>query len=211
MTVKEDVLNPISMSSTQLHHAQVYAVERGRVGVVHTGGCFWLSVAVSCLVQPEVGDMVLVSQGKKDGYVLAVLTRSKSQQVTVQLPDNSRVVMGAGMLTIDVHAGIALQSESTISVATQRYSQSSEQASVQAAELDISGQIKKENWFKTQEQIQQQHIKLESRITQVAGHDEAQVGSQRLIVAKEWRVRSKTSDIRAEQLLSMDAKRIQIA
>lgn len=211
MTVKEDVLNQISVNSTQLHHAQVYAVEGNRIGVVHVGGCFWLSLAVSCLVQPEVGDMVLISQGQIDGYILAVLARSKSQQVTVQLPDNSRVVMGSGVLTIDVPAGIALQSESMVSVSTQQYSQSSELAKVQTKELDVSGQIKKENWSSTQEHIRQQHIKLHSRVTQVAGHDEIQVGSQRLVVAKEWRVRSKTADMRADQLLTMDAKRIQIA
>lgn len=79
------------VGETQLYQAQVYAVDGEKYGIVSALGCFWLPIAASCLLQPAIGDTVLVSQTGLEGYVLAVLQRTKNHPAVVLLPENTQL------------------------------------------------------------------------------------------------------------------------
>lgn len=175
MSVQESLRDQAVGAELQLLQAQVYAVDKARYGVVHAGGCYWLSIATSCLLQPEVGDLVLVSQNEQEGFILAILTRPKAQQSTVRLPNHSRIQMASGCLHIESAQGMSIHAGDKLVV---------------------------------QAQVQQQFF--ESRLTRISGHDELSAQSQRLVLAKEWRVRSKTAEVRAEQRVTLDAERVQL-
>jgi hypothetical protein len=79
--------------------------------------------AVSCLVQPIAGDLVLVSGTEHAAahYVLAVLERTESEPIKVRAPDGLEISAPGGSLSLGVD-GVALSTdrEATISASTLR-------------------------------------------------------------------------------------------
>lgn len=159
--------------AAQLSQAQVYAVESEKYGVVSALGCFWLPTALSCLLQPEVGDTVLISQADQEGYILAILKRTKTTKAIINLPNSTH---------IKAKHGLQIDSGSLFSIKTKL-------ALLQA---------------------EQQKELLSHRFTQITRHDELRVNSQRLIIAKDWRVRTKSADIKAQQHLIIDGEKIHL-
>lgn len=72
-------------------------------------------LAVSCLLQPQVGDTVLVSQqaGNERYYILAVLERPDTTQGTLSLPGDNHIALGAGEMCLQ-SAALSLQASDKI-------------------------------------------------------------------------------------------------
>lgn len=94
-------------------------VERNRDGhvVVSTGqGLLQARLAVSCLVQPECGDTVLVALRGRQAYVLAVLERTGDAPVAMQLPRSASLAV-QGDLRLQATGTVSLQGEAVEAVA----------------------------------------------------------------------------------------------
>lgn len=87
--------------------------------------------AVSCLLQPDVGDKVLLEfDDENQAYVLAILDRETVSESSLLLPNNTRVKAKESLI---------LESEESISLASKAYSQSSESLAVKFDQAAISG------------------------------------------------------------------------
>ena len=71
--------------------------------------------AFSCLVEPEPGDLVLLSQAGPARYILAVLERSGAAPMRLALPDGARLDAGEGRLNLA--AGTLVMEAETTQVA----------------------------------------------------------------------------------------------
>src|SRR5690606_37590882 len=67
-----------------LHHVRVRSVEDGLYTVVCATGLYRLPAAAGCLLQPQVGDLVLISLSGGSGYVLNVLEQAEPDHATLQ-------------------------------------------------------------------------------------------------------------------------------
>ena len=73
--------------------------------------------APSCLLQPEIGDKVLVvTDAEGEDYVLAVLARAGGGGARLSLPANSEVQTQGGTLKISGRDGLSLQSARQVSL-----------------------------------------------------------------------------------------------
>lgn len=81
--------------------------------------CVRARVAVSCLLQPQVGDTVLVSQAQShtNGFVLAVLERPEAQHGQLTLPGNNHIHLTAGGMTLQARQ-LHLQGQEQIDIAS---------------------------------------------------------------------------------------------
>lgn len=90
--------------------------------------------AVSCLVEPETGDMVLFCTA--DGgfaYILAVLERNEETAATISVPGDLNLRLDNGRFGVDARDGVALAS-------ARRISMTSSKLDVQATAADLTVQ-----------------------------------------------------------------------
>src|SRR3546814_19676989 len=66
------------------YHARLVMHEGRRYCALTEEGAIWVTAAAGCLLQPAVGDVVLVSvAGANNGYILSVLERGRPEQDAV--------------------------------------------------------------------------------------------------------------------------------
>ena len=99
---------------------QQYGVvtEAGDDFVVHTDAAVYRARrAASCLLEPLVGDKVLLVTDMENGdYVLAVLERDAGRLSTLSLPGDAQIRMQTGRLTMSARDGIAMESAREIAM-----------------------------------------------------------------------------------------------
>jgi hypothetical protein len=160
-------------------------VERNRGGhvVVSTGqGLLQARLAVSCLVQPECGDTVLVALRGGQAYVLAVLERSSDAPVAMQLPRSASLTV-QGDLRLQATGTVSLQGEAVEAVA-QRISLVGKAVHWLADTLESTA----------------------SRIKQVAELWTVQARSHHRHIEDMEMVRAGHIDVRAEQVMHLNAE-----
>ena len=88
-------------------------------------------IALSCLLQPEVGDKVLLEfDDENQAYVLAILDREQVSEASLLLPNQTR---------IKAKESLAFESQESICLTSKSYSQSSESLAVKFDQAAISG------------------------------------------------------------------------
>lgn len=195
-------------AEARLYQGQIYAAESRKYGVVSPLGCFWFPAALSCLLQPEVGDIVLFSQSGQQGYILAVLERKKSEKSIINLPNHTQ---------IHAEHGVQINAGPLFSLKTKQMVVQAEQSLIQSQQLNLTGEKISSSWNTTQSKTQHQKQQIgqltqliSQRSTHITQHDELRANSQRLIIAQQWRVRAKSADIKAQQYVAVDAEKIHL-
>jgi hypothetical protein len=115
--------------------------EEGPVYVVRTGsGDFRARRAVSCLVEPEVDDYVLVS-GAPDGraWVLAVLEREAGAGASITADGDLRIKLPAGRFAVAAQEGVDLLSGKDVNVVSGEVKVTAAEGSVTVGTLAYLG------------------------------------------------------------------------
>lgn len=99
----------------------VMGATNGSFEVRTADGTFRASRAVSCLIAPEKGDLVLLAGPSSGGlYVLAVLERPECQSARISPDGDLTFELRSGRLTVAATEGIDLVSRGGVSVAADR-------------------------------------------------------------------------------------------
>lgn len=116
--------NPLAQGTgnPDLEHATVKAITDAGLIVHGSRGVTTARTAVSCLVDPAAGDLVLLSRTVGDCFVLAVLERTDDSR-RISVP--GRLAISADELSLQGHQRTAIESEHT---------------TVCARELNVSGE-----------------------------------------------------------------------
>lgn len=73
--------------------------------------------AVSCLIEPEIGDLVLFCMAEDDGaYILAILEREGGSVTTVSVDGDLNLRLDAGRLGIEACEGVAISTPRRLSM-----------------------------------------------------------------------------------------------
>ena len=90
MNLKSDNIIPISPSHDNNVSARVTKIQDSHIYVEHNGRSLSTQKAFSCLVEPMINDIVLLSQDQhKQFYVIAILQREESLLMNIQLATNT--------------------------------------------------------------------------------------------------------------------------
>lgn len=198
-------------------HARVYSKDGSRYGVAGTMGCYWLPVAVSCLLQPAVGDTVLISISDEGGYILAVLAQANSEHSELRLPGSARLAAKTGSLTLSAAQGVKIEAGSGLQLQARAASFAFEVLGIRAQRMQVTGDSQQTVWRERRDFIEHQLVvtgqteqRSGARVTRIVGHDECSAGSQRIIVQRDWRVRAGGVDIQADKKVSLDGQQVQL-
>lgn len=109
--------------------------------VVHTDSAVYrASRAASCLLEPCVGDKVLlVTDTEGADYVLAVLERADAQGATLSLPANTDIRAANGRLNVMARDGVSLQSPGEIGLQGGKLKVQALQGDVTIQDLSLVG------------------------------------------------------------------------
>ncbi|MCK1784146.1 DUF3540 domain-containing protein [Pseudomonas sp. TNT11] len=201
-----------------LRHARINAVDGERFGVVSAEGHrYWLKPALGCLLQPAVGDCVLISLSGDQGYVLSVLERSQAQSSELRVPGDLYLNLPMGALNIRARDGMALDAGPSLKVEAQSSSARFSKTEISVDRLSVTGVRSDSHWQELNEhaeRISQQATRHDAQYgdsrRQVQGHEDVHAGSLRQRIDGDWSVRGETLDLFADVAVAIDAQRIKL-
>lgn len=204
---RTELLQPV------LEYGMVAAPCEGGFIVTSDSGIIEASVAVSCLVTPEVGDVVLFSlDGSGASYVLSILERPQRAQKSTELSFD-------GDLSIMVHGGrMSLASEDSLALASKDFELTAGEARVTIEKASFFGRLVENNIEKikvvadTMDSIIRRAVqRFTSSYRYVEEHEEIQSASTRMIVDGTLTMHTKNTMHIAEGHVKIDAEQIHLA
>ena len=167
--------------------------------------------AVSCLVRPQPGDRVLLSQDSEEGsYVLAVLCHGDARQGTE--------IQFNGDVNIRVRRGsLGLAAEDAIQCTSEQYGVYAQSGEIAVARLSLLGRIiqwQTQKVLAVAESVEQVFGSLTQRLKSsqrfVEGHEDVQCGSSRQLVEETCSVQAKNINHTAEELVKVDGEQVHL-
>ena len=201
-----------------LRHARINAVEGERFGVVSADGYrYWLKPALGCLLQPAVGDRVLVSLEGSEGYILSVLERSQPQTGQLRIEGDVSLTLPSGALTLQTRDGLLVDAGALLALTAHTTSIRIEDTQLALGTLQVAGQRADNHWLErndTTVRHREQAVRHEADYgdssRHVQGHEDLQSGSLRQRVAKDWSLRGETLDLFGDVSVAVGGERIKL-
>lgn len=95
----------------------IVAGEQNNILIRNGAGTYRARRAISCLVKPEIGDLVLFCVTEADfGYILAVLERKEECTTTISVDGNLDLNVDSGRFNVTALDGVALSSPRILSM-----------------------------------------------------------------------------------------------
>jgi hypothetical protein len=165
---------------------EVVAAEGARFDVRADHGVLRARRAVSCLVEPEVGDVVLLSSTAGGGsYILAILEREEGAATALRLDGDLSIALPRGRFTVAAQEGVDLVSAESLSITA---------GSVHVSAVD--GEIALERLT-----VLSTHVRAElERVKLLAGSLDAAVERLSLHAKRSYRTVEELDQVRAEQI-----------
>lgn len=202
----------------RLHHARLVMHDGDRFNALTPEGAVWVTRAAGCLLQPEVGDVALVSLVAGQGYVLTVLERGAPDSAArVTVPGDLALSLPAGRLDIDASGGVMVQAGPAFSLTSEQACLVFTEADVACHRLHSHGVEAHTNWTRRTD-VCSEHLEIATRAEahlgesyrRIAGHEDVTLGSQRTQVVEDWSVRSRSAELKAQDRVAVDAASVQI-
>ena len=208
------------MSQARLHHARLVMCDGNRYAALTDRGAQWVRPAAGCLLQPAIGDWVLISCSDSDdqGYILTILERATPDTpAQIAMPGDLHLSLPDGRLTLNASQGIGVNAGAALDVASQQLSASLQHATVACQTLHITGDTAQSYWqtrttlsnhtldVATRHEIHTQHS-----VRRVNGHEEVSVQSLRQLVEDDWSVCADTVDLTARDRASIQGDSVQL-
>jgi uncharacterized protein (DUF39 family) len=212
-----DLLQAMDSPAT-LRHARINAFDGERFGVVSAEGHrYWLKPALGCLLQPVVGDGVLISLAGDAGYILSVLERSQPHASELRIDGDVHLSVPGGALSIETRDGIALSAGSTLAVQAQHLVTAVTDAELALGTLKVCGERSDSQWIERHEstvrhteQAVRHSAEYGDSTRRVEGHEDLSARSVRQHVEKDWSLRGETLDLFAQVTVALNGERIKL-
>ena len=174
--------------------------------------------APSCLLQPEIGDKVLVvTDAEGEDYVLAVLARAGGGGARLSLPANSEVQTQGGTLKISGRDGLSLQSARQVSLQSAQLRVDALQGDVTIHQLAIVGDAWKSciDTVKTvgrsvDSVLERLHSRVSRSYRRVEELDQVKAGQIDYQADTSLQLHAKYALVTADDLVKVDAEQIHL-
>ena len=182
----------------------VLTIADARCQVRTAAGTFRASRALSCLVAPQAGDLVLLAGPRSAGlYVLAVLERPGDQHARVSTEGDLTFELRSGRFTVAATRGVDLVSTGTVSMTADRLETRAREGSLffDSVKL-IAGAVDS-----TLERLSQTAKRVFRRITEL---EHVRAGQIDCATEGNLRLHGENTLMTARELVKVDAKQIHV-
>jgi hypothetical protein len=207
-----------SYAKASQEYGKVLGQEDKFYSVETDSGLYRVMRAVSCVVQPEVNDLVLVSLSSLGGgYILAVLEREQGAKATLSFDADVDIKTSEGTLSIASKQGIDLASPEDINLVSSRLGISSSQGEINISRLTFLGSFFEGSLetakllARTFDSITERFFRRTKRSYRfIEDTDQVKTGSLNYVADKSLMLRGTFSQMTAKDDVHIDAKRINI-
>jgi hypothetical protein len=205
-------------AGARLYHARLVMRDGARFGALSDEGASWVTAAAGCLLQPEIGDLALISVADGQGYILTVLERGAPEAIArIEVPGSLRLSVPEGRLEVEVAQGVALDAGQALSLRAREAAVAFEQAEIASGSLRMAGETLHTSWTSRTDVSGTRldvathgETHLAHSVRRIAGHEDVSAGSLRQTVAEDWSVQAATADLKARDRVAVDAGSVQI-
>lgn len=174
--------------------------------------------AVSCLIEPVVGDRVLIGGCRREGwYVLAILSREQGARAAVALDGDLEIRLPRGRFVVAAQEGVDLVSGGDVSVASGRIDVHAADGNVVLGRLTFLGSVVRAEV----EKIKLFASHLDSVVERVAQkvkrsyrsvEETDQVRAERIdyVAEKSMSLHAENALVTAEELVKIDGEQIHV-
>ena len=174
--------------------------------------------AASCLVQPRPGDQLLLAlDGQGRAWVLAVLECAPARPGLELVLDGPAELQVRGSLTLRCEADLALAAGRRLTAAAEQLAVAAQQGSVRVDRLAVLGrfldaQCKRLHLLavKAEQVFQRVTCRSQQSFRSVAGHDDVQAGSRRVLVQQDLATQAGSAVLLAEDHVTVNAAQINL-
>jgi len=207
-----------SYSEVTQEYGKVVEQEDSSYSVETDSGLYRVMRAVSCVVQPEVNDLVLVSLSSSgEGYILAVLEREQGAKATLSFDSDVDIRTSKGTLSIASKQGIDLACHEGINLVSSRLGISSSQGEINISRLTFLGSFFEGSLetvkllARTFDSITERFFSRTKRSYRfIEDTDQVKTGSLNYMADKSLMLRGTFSQMTAKEDVHIDGERINI-
>lgn len=205
-------------SKATQEYGKVVGQEDKFYSVETDSGLYRVMRAISCVVQPEVNDLVLVSLSSLGGdFILAVLEREPGAKATLSFDSDVDIRTSEGSLSIASKRGIDLASPESINLVSSRLGISSSQGEININRLTFLGSFFEGSLetvkllARTFDAITERFFRRTKRSYRfIEDTDQVKTGSLNYVADKSLILRGTFSQMTAKEDVHIDAERINI-
>jgi len=212
----EKITSIHGVQEIQLLSGTIEAVNEKVFQILGPSGYVSASKAFSCLVEPEVEDVVLFSINTLGQcHVLSIIERPEHIDASIEIPGSLSLKAHSGDITFHAQQGISINSEKNISLATAEYSLLANKAmfgidNLSAIGTTLVAKIKRVHTIAdTVETVADNLLqKLKNSFRVIAGVEQTKSGDVIHTVKNLYSMRSRQAAILAKKDIKVDAERI---
>lgn len=125
-----------------IHHASVLSVEGDNFVIEIAGIPQAAKTMFSCLVRPQVGDLIMYSQHDSGSYyILGIIERPENPDMTVEFPGNTTFKNTAGTLSLMASESVNLVSSGKLNCLADQVVHKSREATVDYQTITAKGSL----------------------------------------------------------------------
>ncbi|HUT70758.1 MAG TPA: DUF3540 domain-containing protein [Desulfatiglandales bacterium] len=205
-------------SETTQEYGKVVGQEDSFYSVETDSGLYRVMRAVSCVVQPEINDLVLVSLSSLGkGYILAVLERVQGAKATLSFDSDVDIRTSEGTLSIASKQGIDLASTKDINLIASRLGIVCSEGEINISKLTFLGSFFEGSLetvkllARTFDAITERFFRRTKRSYRfIEDTDQVKAGSLNYVADKALMLRGTFSQMTAKEDVHIDGARINI-
>jgi len=213
------VLDEMTEAGLSIQKGRVIAAGTGDLRICLGEDRYVARRALSCLVDPRPGDLVLAALDGPAAYILAVLERPEAAgQVTDLVVEGpARLRVDRGSLTLQAEDDLNLAAGRELAAVSDRVSVRAQRGLARITKCAFVGRLLRSQVGRVQSvalEIDQVCRRLTQRLEEsyryVREHDETQAGSSRLLVEDLHTVHSKNTLVMAEEHVTINGQQINL-
>lgn len=174
--------------------------------------------AVSCLVEPQGGDAVLVTTSATgSSYVLAVLEREEGQPTVLRVEDDLAIVTPTGRVTVTAAEGIHFVTPGKVETTASEISMRAKATTWAGEILTLAGAVADVNFSSARsvvdklETVADRWVQRMNRVyRQVAELDSLKANTIDIAATETMNLRAKNAVVSAESLVKVDGDQIHL-
>lgn len=196
-------------SSEGLVQGKIVEIDGGRFAVAVGDDTVWAARSLSCLLEPAVGDKILLARLDGEAFVLAILDRLLPDVMTLSVPQAKRLVVSAPDLALNAVDRIGLQGREA-TVQGERVRVLTKSFSLVGQMVAFVADILQSTAHRSETAADHVSVQAGNRTTRVTGADVSDVGMLVQTIEQVSTQSAHTSIMTAKEDLRFDGKRVTV-
>ncbi len=176
---------------------------------------FKVKKSFSCIMEPEIGDKVLLTSLEKEQYILAILDRPKPQSVRISFPEETKIETKEGSLTFISEGKVSLIASDAVEMTSPSLTCVHQEGQLYCNQFEASfdtlrAQSKTLTWFSetVESTVNRMMVRMKNCFRWVEGLDQKKTGTLLHIVRKTLCIRARHSFYSNEKDVKFNGERI---